>query len=176
MKPAFVAGISVIILLLLIASGCSSSTTQNPPAKIEQVAKPVQSQPVPTSPQPASTQQAQVAQPSAPIPQAINLEELFAQTYDESKTDLQKEEIRKPWVGKLIKSSGKVSEVSEVTGQYWVTIKNPNDFLTDLATVYLKSKDDALKIQKGDIIKFIGEIDGFGMLKGITIRNTEIVS
>ena len=91
-------------------------------------------------------------------------------------TDIQKDEHWKKYKGRYIKWNGTVSEISKNWGTYTLQVKmNPDTIGADLI-IYLKDtqKDKALSLSVGQSVTFIGEMDEWGTLLPITLRDGEL--
>jgi hypothetical protein len=85
-------------------------------------------------------------------------------------TDLQKEELWKPYKGKRVRWTGKVASIDNGYGGLVMCVKmNKDTFTSDVRVTLLPTqKSAALRYSEGDSVTFVATLDDWGTLLAIT--------
>ena len=118
--------------------------------------------------------------PAATPPSAISWREVDAiYNLRSHYTDLQKDEEWKRYKGQRVKWVGRVEEIKEGwLGGLSLMVKMNNSTVTFDLMIDLKDeqKATAMRVHKGQIIRFTGTLDTWGSLLPITISDGEIIN
>jgi hypothetical protein len=132
-----------------------------------------------------SSQSLEVA-PTAPsqlYPQAAEQTQISWMEIDEiynimsERTDLQKSEAWKRFIGKKVVWSGIVTDISDGFTGLTMQVKMNSNTITSDVLVHLKNseRDKALKLQQNGHVKYSGRLVDWGSFLPITIDNGEIL-